>query len=176
MHLFILEVSKSIYLNNIMACFLKYGHIIMLVVFVVLLTVIIILLTKYEYLILKIKQDDAIQVSKRNQQLNETLGLLYEYFLQWKKNMRDWDNLLMEVDLHCNAFVTRLRKCYPKLTEQDLRFCVLIFLKVPRKLIAESLHMATSGISKKKCRIAQSMGVETVQFRAHLVEMCLKNE
>lgn len=50
---------------------------------------------------------------------------------------------------------------------------IFLLLKVPRTLIADSLHIAVSTISKKKHRLAHSMGVETNQLQEYLVNFCL---
>ncbi len=160
-------------LSDFIDSFLKYGHVAMFMILVVLLSVIIILLTKHEHLAFQAKQTKEIQLSIQHKQLAETLNVLYEYFLRWQNDVKDWDELLLKVDMHCNAFATRLRKSHPKLSEQDIHFSVLLLLKVPRTLIADSLHIAVSTISKKKHRLAHSIGVETNQLYEYLVNFCL---
>ena len=52
-----------------------------------------------------------------------------------------------------NNYVQRLRQQHKDFKEEDIRLCILVFLKVPNAKIAEILYIGESAVKKRKAAL-----------------------
>ena len=86
-----------------------------------------------------------------------------------------------EYDLFCkttNAYlyniVDKLQVEEQQLTEQDVRFLVLVLLDLPAKEIADIMNLSQNSISNKKTRTAQKLGTIAADLRETIISLILK--
>lgn len=79
-------------------------------------------------------------------------------------NTEDWDELIAYLDNTDNHFVERLKESYPSLTQKDIRFLMLIRLRLPTHRIAKIYHIEERSVRQKlylikpKLRLGRSDG------------------
>ena len=61
-----------------------------------------------------------------------------------------------------------------QLTEQDIRFLVLVLLDLSAKEIAEIMNLSQNSISNKKTRTAQKLGTIAAELRETIISIILK--
>lgn len=64
-------------------------------------------------------------------------------------NQNDWEEIRMYLDTTEGMFVSRMEKEFPKLTENDIRFLMLLRLKVPTKRLASYYAISEKSIKQK---------------------------
>lgn len=69
-----------------------------------------------------------------------------------KITQKDWDELIAAIDKTYNNFTWRLQKLYPKISEQEIRICVLLKISINPQYIANLLSRSRQAIdsSRKK--------------------------
>lgn len=69
-----------------------------------------------------------------------------------KITQKDWDELIAALDKTYNNFTWRLQKLYPKISEQEIRICVLLKISINPLYIANLLSRSRQAIdsSRKK--------------------------
>ena len=72
--------------------------------------------------------------------------------------------------------VDKLQAAQPELSEQDVRFLVLVLLDLPAKEIADIMNLSQNSISNKKTRTAQKLGTIAANLREKLISITLKTK
>ena len=72
--------------------------------------------------------------------------------------------------------VDKLQAAQPELSEQDIRFCVLVLLDLSAKEIADIMMLSQNSISNKKTRTAQKLGTIAADLREKLISITLKTK
>jgi tetratricopeptide (TPR) repeat protein len=65
----------------------------------------------------------------------------------------DWKELIQTTNDVFNGFVSRLKKDYPELSADDIRFCCLLKIKVSMQDLADIYCISKAGITKRKTRM-----------------------
>lgn len=90
-----------------------------------------------------------------------------------------WHNYLQFCST-ANAYlydaVDKLQAIQPELSEQDVRFLVLVLLDLPAKEIADIMNLSQNSISNKKTRTAQKLGTIAANLREKLISITLKTK
>lgn len=76
-----------------------------------------------------------------------------KYTKRIKLTEEDWLNLEKNIDAAFNGFTIRLKKAYPQLDKEDIRFCCLIKMRLKLSELAEIYCIEKTSISKKKDRL-----------------------
>lgn len=74
----------------------------------------------------------------------------------------EWKIIMENTDACFNGFTNRIKSQYPQLTEEDIQFCCLIKMELSISLLSEIYHIAKTSISRKKVRLKEKMGIESV--------------
>jgi tetratricopeptide (TPR) repeat protein len=121
----------------------------------------------------KIKQQYEYQHEKLLHELNSCCEALRKSpHLQNELHWKNYSELCAFIDHHFSLLATKL-KATNKLGEKEIRMCILVFLDVNNKTIAQTIHYAANGIGKYKYRIAKKMGTSGQNLRNYLIEMAL---
>ena len=72
----------------------------------------------------------------------------------------EWDIILQNTDACFNDFTLRLKKAYPQLTSEEVRFACLLKMEFSLTLLSEVYHIAKGSISRKKMRLKEKMQIE----------------
>lgn len=72
--------------------------------------------------------------------------------------------------------VDKLQAAQPELSEQDVRFLVLVLLDLSAKEIADIMMLSQNSISNKKTRTAQKLGTIAADLREKLISITLKTK
>ena len=74
----------------------------------------------------------------------------------------EWKIIVKNTDACFNGFTNRIKSQYPQLTEEDIQFCCLIKMELSISLLSEIYHIAKTSISRKKVRLKEKMGIESI--------------
>ena len=69
----------------------------------------------------------------------------------------EWKKLALLTDSIYNRFTTRLKECFPQLTEVDLQYCILIKLRFTVSQIAILMAVSPSSVSQQKSRLKKRL-------------------
>lgn len=87
---------------------------------------------------------------------------------------REYDQFCKTANAYLYNIVDRLHAEKQQLTEQDVRFLVLVLLDLPAKEIADIMNLSQNSISNKKTRTAQKLGTIAADLRETLISIILK--
>ena len=90
--------------------------------------------------------------------------------LQW----RDYPKFCRTANAYLYNAIDRLQSASPQLTEQDIRFLILVLLDLPAKEIASIMSLSQNSISNKKTRTAQKLGTIAADLRKTIICIILK--
>ena len=90
--------------------------------------------------------------------------------LQW----RDYPKFCRTANAYLYNAIDRLQSVSPQLTEQDIRFLILVLLDLPAKEIASIMSLSQNSISNKKTRTAQKLGTIAADLRETIICIILK--
>ena len=65
----------------------------------------------------------------------------------------DWEELIKTIDEVFNGYSVRLKKAYPLLSADDIRFCCLLKINVSMQDLADIYCISKAGITKRKMRM-----------------------
>lgn len=88
-----------------------------------------------------------------------------------------WDNYTQfcrTADAYLYNVTQKLLAVEPQLSEQDIRFCVLVLLDLSAKETASVMRLSQNSISNKKTRTAQKLGTIAADLRGKLICITLK--
>lgn len=74
-------------------------------------------------------------------------------------NLEDssWELIEKNTDMVLPGFTSRLRRQHPVLTNEDVRFCCLIMMRVPNALLADVYGIAPSSVAMRKQRMKKKL-------------------
>lgn len=90
--------------------------------------------------------------------------------LQW----RDYPKFCRTANAYLYNAIDRLQSVSPQLTEQDIRFLILVLLDLQAKEIASIMSLSQNSISNKKTRTAQKLGTIAADLRETIIRIILK--
>ena len=90
-----------------------------------------------------------------------------------KQGMKDYAAVKKLVNKRLNMLVDKL-EATNALTEQKIKFCILVLLKVPQKQIAKILTYSERSIGNTKTLIAQDLKTTSAELRNILIDICLQ--
>lgn len=68
-----------------------------------------------------------------------------------------WELIEKNTDMVLPGFTSRLRRQHPVLTNEDVRFCCLIMMRVPNALLADVYGIAPSSVAVRKQRMKKKL-------------------
>ena len=86
----------------------------------------------------------------------------------------DYTQFCNTADAYLYNFTAKLRSVQPQLSEQDVRFLVLVLLDCSGKEIADIMNLSQNSISNKKTRTAQKLGTIAADLRETLISLTLQ--
>ena len=86
---------------------------------------------------------------------------------------REYDQFCKTTNAYLYNIVDKLQ-VEEQLTEQDIRFLVLVLLDLPAKEIADIMNLSQNSISNKKTRTAQKLGTIAADLRETIISLILK--
>ena len=89
---------------------------------------------------------------------------------------REYDQFCKTTNAYLYNIVDKLQAEEKQLTEQDVRFLVLVLLDLPAKEIADIMNLSQNSISNKKTRTAQKLGTIAANLRETLISLILKTK
>lgn len=69
------------------------------------------------------------------------------------KKEHDWVHFLAEFELIYPGFLDKIKKTYPQMTNQDVRMCCLLKLRLSQKEISDILSVSIDAVKKAKQRL-----------------------
>ena len=81
-------------------------------------------------------------------------------------NDEDWDELQAFLNSSDNNFVERLQKAFPDLTKKDIRFLMLIRIRLPFSTIASVYNIEPKSVKQKLFLIKKKLGLSNSQMSA----------
>lgn len=117
----------------------------------------------YEYSINELQRAKQIMPASNYQELASPV-LLKSQNKQGAMHLKEeeWKIIVENTDACFNGFTSRIKSEYPQLTEEDIQFCCLIKMELSISLLSEIYHIAKTSISRKKVRLKEKMGIETI--------------
>ena len=82
---------------------------------------------------------------------------------------KKWEQVFRDMELQDASFFNNLLQKHPKLTKEDIRFCVLILLDYSYSEIATCLNLSESTIGQKKKRLAKKMTISVANLRDYFL-------
>jgi hypothetical protein len=68
-----------------------------------------------------------------------------------------WELIEKNTDMVLPGFTSRLRQQHPTLTNEDVRFCCLLMMRVPNALLADVYSISPSSVSVRKQRMKKKL-------------------
>lgn len=90
--------------------------------------------------------------------------------LHWQ----DYSRFCRTANAYLYNAVDQLQAANAQLSEQDIRFCILVLLDLPAKEIADIMNLSQNSISNKKTRTAQKLGTIAANLREKIISITLK--
>ena len=87
---------------------------------------------------------------------------------------RDYPKFCKTANAYLYNAVDRLQSTGIQLSEQDIRFLILVLLDLPAKEIASIMSLSQNSISNKKTRTAQKLGTIAADLRETIICITLK--
>ena len=88
----------------------------------------------------------------------------------------DYPQFCKTANAYLYNIVDKLQATEQQLSEQDIRFLVLVVLDLPAKEIADIMHLSPNSISNKKTRTAQKLGTIAANLRETIIRITLKTK
>lgn len=115
---------------------------------------------------------EAIEIESLNQSIEyyKRLNALTVPILMKSQNSQgamhlkkeEWDIIIQNTDACFNDFTLRLKKAFPQLTLEEIRFACLLKMEFSLSLLSEVYHIAKGSISRKKMRLKEKMQIESM--------------
>ena len=106
---------------------------------------------------LLLKKIDVIKKLNSENNIDDIKGSVKSVVL----DDNDWEELEVFLDNADNMFVKRIKAQFPILTKKDLRFLMLIRLRLPVHKIAEIYHIKDSSVRQKLFLIKSKIGLKS---------------
>lgn len=78
----------------------------------------------------------------------------------------DWDELEVFLDSSDDVFVERLKREFPNLTKKDIRFLMLIRIRLPFPVIAQIYSIEPKSVKQKLFLMKDKLGLKNSQISA----------
>jgi DNA-binding CsgD family transcriptional regulator len=115
--------------------------------------------------------------SVKREDLERNIALvLSQGKLQTALHWDDYQQFCSTANAYLYDAVDKLQAAQPELSEQDIRFCVLVLLDLSAKEIADIMMLSQNSISNKKTRTAQKLGTIAADLREQLISITLKTK
>lgn len=106
--------------------------------------------------------EEALKLKERERQLTDRLVDNHPLMAELQKKSRplseaEWQELVQLCNDTWDGFASRLQTCYPQLTEQELRLCLLIRLRFSNAQLAAIFAVSPASISQKKFRLKRHL-------------------
>lgn len=111
----------------------------------------------------KLQQDVSLLIEKKNKlavSLLEQLDIFKKMKFSGSKQTfseADWEYLIRTINTLYDDFTHRIRKAYPQLTSETIRFCVLLKIKLSTKELTDVLCLSKDAIYKRKSRLRKDL-------------------
>ena len=89
---------------------------------------------------------------------------------------REYPQFCKTANAYLYNIVDKLQAEEQQLTEQDIRFLILVLLDLPAKEIADIMNLSQNSISNKKTRTAQKLGTIAADLRETIISLILKTK
>lgn len=89
---------------------------------------------------------------------------------------RDYEQFCKTANAYLYNIVDKLQAAAQQLSEQDIRFLVLVLLDLPAKEIADIMNLSPNSISNKKTRTAQKLGTIAADLRETIISIIIKTK
>lgn len=131
--------------------------------------------------------DEAVRNEAKVMEMNEDLQRRYHEhlyaillpILNTKRNKAGhidlneeaWQLIEENTNMVLPDFAAKLRRAYPAMSSEDVRFCCLVMMKVPNPVIANIFSISPTSVSMRKQRMKKKMDE---QVATETLEACLK--
>ena len=127
------------------------------------------------YTIYRSKKTFSKSVKREDLERNIAL-VLSQGKIQTALHWDDYQQFCSTANAYLYDAVEKLKSTQPELSEQDIRFCILVLLDLPAKDIADIMMLSQNSISNKKTRTAQKLGTIAADLREKLISITLKTK
>ena len=141
----------------------------------VLLIVVIASLIAFAIIIRQRKKSHDFPITRKDLERNIELVLSQGNIaatLHWS----DYPQFCKTVNAYLYNIVDKLQATGQQLSEQDIRFLVLVLLDLSAKEIADIMNLSPNSISNKKTRTAQKLGTIAADLRETIISLILKTK
>lgn len=76
-------------------------------------------------------------------------------------NSRQWNEFELSFESMYPEFIPKLTSIHPKLTENELKLCSLLFIQLKSKDIAAVLNISEASVDKARQRLRKSLGLDS---------------
>jgi len=90
---------------------------------------------------------------------------------QQAKDSEHWNDFLIHFEQINPSFISILKEKHPDLNDNDIRFLSYIYLNLDGKKISDLLNISFDSLRKKKLRLANKMGVGSIDLYTYLINM-----
>ena len=87
------------------------------------------------------------------------------------KESEHWNDFLIHFEQINPSFISILKEKHPDLSNNDIRFLSYIYLNLDSKKISDLLNISFDSLRKKKLRLANKMGIESVDIYTYLINI-----
>lgn len=126
------------------------------------------------YFIYKRKEVNTTRLTSEDMERNIEL-LLSQGNIKATLNWHDYSLFSRTANAYLYNVVDKLQATGAQLTEQDIRFMVLVLLDLPAKEIADIMNLSQNSISNKKTRTAQKLGTIAAELRKTIISLTLNS-
>lgn len=188
--------AKNIYYNNLIVkerlrakvqneSQMKNGIIIVIIAFSIIVIAFVLYLSSYRRKQIQIQnaeqqehkrlliEHQKIQISTMRNFLMSKINILYKLESIKAGSRRqvllsdsDWDELEVFLDSSDDVFVERLKREFPNLTKKDIRFLMLIRIRLPFPVIAQIYSIEPKSVKQKLFLMKDKLGLKNSQISA----------
>ena len=144
-------------------------------VLILLLTIVLVGAGIAVYAVYRSKKTFSKSVKREDLERNIAL-VLSQGKIQTALHWDDYQQFCSTANAYLYDAVEKLKSTQPELSEQDVRFLVLVLLDLPAKEIADIMNLSQNSISNKKTRTAQKLGTIAADLREKLISITLKTK
>ena len=127
------------------------------------------------YAVYRNRKSSSQSVKREDLERNIAL-VLSQGKIQVALHWDDYKQFCTTANAYLYDAVDKLQAAQPELSEQDIRFCVLVLLDLSAKEIADIMMLSQNSISNKKTRTAQKLGTIAADLREKLISITLKTK
>lgn len=111
--------------------------------------------------LLKVKESlqKLYKNTSENHDIKKTLHLIHDI----EKNDANWEKFASHFDEVNNNFLIKLKSSFPKLTNNDLKVCAYLQLKLSSKEIAQMMNITVRGVEISRYRLRKKLNITTDQ-------------